>query len=130
MFPHPCGDQFEQAVQLYGVSPTGVVPDDYVVVRGGNSPMPATGTLFSGAAGPTLLAAACAVPHGQLRATTAGAIRAAGGTVVWQPGLARSGTINKQHVHVTELGRPRSPRTRAVTRCPWRSGWREFRRLT
>jgi len=64
--------------------------------------MPATGIEFSCSAGPTLDEAACAVPYGQLRTTTAGAIRAAGGIVKWKPEFSQRRTMNKQHVHVTE----------------------------
>ena len=101
-FPHPCGDQFEQAV-TGGADPTTVVPDDYVVVKGGTLPLPAAGEAFSGAVGPTLGAAA-AVPHGQIRITTAGAIRAAGGVVTWLREKSRHHTINRQHVNITEGG--------------------------
>ena len=45
--------------------------------------MPAPGETFSGAVGPSLEAAAGAVPHGQIRYTTAGEIRARGGVVEW-----------------------------------------------
>lgn len=79
MFPHPCGDQFEHAV-ANGADPNAVVPDDYVVVKGGTLPLPTAGEVFSGAVGPSLIDAAAAVPHGQIRITTAGDIRAAGGT--------------------------------------------------
>jgi len=103
MFPHPCGDQLERAVAA-GADPLTVVPGDYVVVRGGTKPMPPPGTPFSASVGPTVDAAACAVPHGQLRATAAGAIRAAGGSVVWVPQPSPKSMMNNQHVHVTEGG--------------------------
>lgn len=73
MFPHPCGAAFEQAV-ANGADPKTVVPDDYVVVKGGTLPLPGPGIEFSGAVGPTLLDAAAAVPHGQIRITTVGAV--------------------------------------------------------
>ena len=64
------------------------------------------GTTFSGAYGPfeaTLEDASSGVPHGQVRATTAGEIRAAGGSVTWVPQLNRSGTAtNLQHVNIVE----------------------------
>ena len=103
MFPHPCGDELEQGVAA-GADPKSVVPDDYVVVKGGTLPLPAAGVPFSGAVGPTLTDAAAAVPHGQLRITTAGAIRAAGGEVRWAPEKSRHQTINHQHVNITEAG--------------------------
>lgn len=57
------------------------VPGSNVVVRGGTKPMPPQGTTFSGASGKTLQEAASGVPHNQVRTTTAGAVRAAGGKV-------------------------------------------------
>lgn len=103
MFPDACGEQLEQAVAA-GADPKAVVPDDYVVLRGGTKPVP-VGEVFSCATGPTTAAAGCAIPNNQARATTAGAIRAAGGVVEWVPEFSPRGTMNKQHVHVTE-GRP------------------------
>jgi len=44
--------------------------------------------------------AAAGVPHGQIRASTAGEIRAGGGTVDVAPELTRSGVLNEQHVNV------------------------------
>jgi hypothetical protein len=103
MFPHACGEAFEQAVAAGG-DPEAVVPDDYVVVKGGTLPLPQAGSgeAFSGAVGPTLTDAAAAVPHGQIRATTAGAIRSAGGTVTWAPEKSRRHTLNRQHVNIVE----------------------------
>ena len=79
------------------------VLDTDVVVRGGQSPLPEPGTVFSDSYGSTLEAAASGVVHGAIRATTAGAIRAAGGTVTHAPETAYSGgPINEKHVDVTE----------------------------
>ena len=103
MFPDACGAGFAEAVKQ-GADPKPVIPDDYVIVRGGASPLDPPGTTFSGAIGPTLEAAAAAVPHGQIRVATVGAIRARGGTVEWAPELSRHGTPNQQHVNVTEAG--------------------------
>jgi hypothetical protein len=103
MFPHPCGPEFERQVAA-GADPRFVVPDEYVVVRGGTKPMPKPGTEFSCFTGPDLEAAGCAIQHGQIRMTTAGAIRAAGGKVSWLPDLSPRGIMNLQHVHVTESG--------------------------
>ena len=103
MFPDPCGEVFEQAVAS-GVDRARVVPDDYGVVRGGTSPMPAPGKLFSGATGPTISAAAAAVPFGQVRTSTVGAIRARGGTVIWKPEMSKNLTFNRQHVNIMEGG--------------------------
>jgi hypothetical protein len=102
MFPHPCGDDFAMLVAA-GADPTTVVPDDYVVVRGGTKPIPTAGQEYSAHVGPTLDAAAAAVPYGQVRVTTAGEIRRAGGIVNWYPQPSRHGTANNQHVHVTEM---------------------------
>ena len=103
MFPHPCGEEFERAVAA-GADPKTVVPDGYAVLRGGTKPIPATGEEFSCAVGPTVEAAGLAIPNNQGRVATAGTIRAAGGSVVWVPELSPRGTMNKQHVHVTEAG--------------------------
>ncbi len=79
------------------------VLDTDVVVRGGQSPLPEPGTVFSGSYGPILEAAASGVVHGTIRATTAGALRAAGGTVEHAPEAAYpGGPLNQRHVHVTE----------------------------
>ena len=75
-FPHPCGEAYADAASR-GADPRTVIPDDHIIVHGGITPIPPPGAKFSGAAGPTLEAAAVAVPHGKVRATTAGAIRGA-----------------------------------------------------
>jgi hypothetical protein len=103
MFPDPCGEAFEKAVAA-GAEPALVVPDEYVVVRGGTSPMPPIGQQFSGATGPSVSAAAAAVPFGRIRIATVGAIRALGGSVVWQPELSKGKTWNRQHVNIVEGG--------------------------
>ncbi len=103
MFPDPCGRQLAEAVRN-GADPKLVVPDDYVVVRGGLKPLAPPGDEFSASVGPTLEAAACAVPHGTVRVTTAGEIRGRGGTVEWFEEHTPHGTLNEQHVHVTEPG--------------------------
>src|SRR5438876_9808703 len=89
---------------MAGADPYLVVPDDYYVVRGGIRAWPAAGTEFSASVGPTLHAAAAAVPNGTIRASTAGQIRAAGGTIQWLPEHSPRGTLNRQHVHVMEVG--------------------------
>jgi hypothetical protein len=103
MFPHPCGEQLEKAVAA-GADPRAVVPDDYILARGGTKPMPPAGEEFSVSCGPSLEAAGCGVQHGQVRAATAGQVRAAGGVVEWLPELSPRGTMNFQHAHVTEPG--------------------------
>src|SRR6266511_1367636 len=103
MFPHPSGADLAEDVRN-GADPKTVVPNAYVVVRGGTKPIPPSGDAFSATAGPTVEAAAAAVPHGQVRVTTAGAIRQKGGTVEWAPEYSPHGTLNQQHVQVTENG--------------------------
>jgi hypothetical protein len=103
MFPHPCGEEFEKLVAS-GADPRTVVPDEYVVVRGGTKPLPPLGVEFSCASGPDLESAACAVPYNQIRIATAGAIRLLGGTVEWKAEYSQRRTLNKQHVHVVESG--------------------------
>ncbi len=79
----------------------GDVPDSNVVVKGGTRPPPSE--TFSGAQGRTLGEAGQGVPHNQVQATTAGDIRASGGTVDVAPEPAGPGSpvINYQHVNVT-----------------------------
>jgi hypothetical protein len=103
MFPHPCGEQFEKAVAA-GADPAAVVPNEYAVAKGGSTPIPGPGVLFSGAVGPTPELAAAAVPHGQVQLSTVGAIRDAGGRVTWVTEVSRAGTLNRQHVNITEAG--------------------------
>jgi hypothetical protein len=103
MFPHPCGEQLERAVAA-GADPRSVVPDDYVLVKGGTIPLPTDGGVFSGTVGPTLEAAGCAVPHGQIRISTVAAVRKAGGVVWWEPEFSRQRTRNCQHVNIIEVG--------------------------
>ena len=103
MFPHPCGAELEAAVAA-GADPRTVVPDSFVVVRGGLKPHPPTGEVVSGSVGPDLETAGCAIAHGNMRVTTAGAIRAAGGSIVWEPEITPAGTMNYQHVNVVEMG--------------------------
>ncbi|MGW4215209.1 polymorphic toxin-type HINT domain-containing protein [Lentzea sp. NPDC004789] len=77
------------------------VPDDYVIVRGGQSPMPGAGEVFSGSMGTSVGEAGAGVPHGSIRVTTAGAIRAAGGTVTYAPEPTAGGAMNYNHVNVS-----------------------------
>jgi RHS repeat-associated protein len=80
----------------------GDAPNATVIVRGGQSEMPAPGTTFSGSQGATTAEAAAGVPHGQIRESTARDIRAGGGKVEVKPERARSGTLNPKHVDVRE----------------------------
>jgi hypothetical protein len=88
---------------LAGADRGTIVPDEYFPVKGGTMPIPPAGVIFSGAAGRTLEAAACAVPHGQLRFTTVAAVRAAGATVRWRPELSRNRTLNRKPVNIAEV---------------------------
>jgi len=74
--------------------------ENTVVVRGGTSDVPQPGEVFSGAYGQTLDEAGAYVPYGQIRPTTAGQIRAGGGTVEVVPEMTRSGVMNEHHVNI------------------------------
>jgi len=89
-----------------GANPATAVPNIYSVVRGGQGAMPPPGTVFSGSMGSTVAEAAAGVPHGTIRATTAGAIRGQGGTVTLAPELTRGGSLNPIHVNVMEGAQP------------------------
>ncbi len=81
------------------VAPNGLA-DDVVIVRGGQSPVPAPGEVFSGAYGSTIDDAAAYVPHRSIRTSTVGDITQAGGTVDVVPELTRSGVLNTRHVDI------------------------------
>jgi RHS repeat-associated protein len=85
-----------------GMRAEAAVPDANVVVRGGEGEMPPQGTTFSGAHGATVEDAAQGVPHGQIRTSTAGDIRDAGGSVRSAPERTRSGNMNNKHVNIRE----------------------------
>jgi hypothetical protein len=88
-----------------GADPKTVIPNEFVIIRGGIAPQPDPGTIFSGAMGRTLEEAGIGVPHNQIRVTTAGDIRATGGTVELAPEpTAKTGTLNILHVNVNEGG--------------------------
>jgi RHS repeat-associated protein len=78
-------------------------PDEFAVVRGGTNPMPPAGEEFSAAAGPEVEDAAGSLKYGSIRTTTAGEIRAGGGTVtrVPEPVGVNDPRINYRHVNVT-----------------------------
>lgn len=80
--------------------------EEMIVVRGGMSELPAAGEVFSGAAGNTLEEAAAGVPHGTIRTSTVGEIRAGGGTVELKPELSRGGVLNERHVDICMGGGP------------------------
>jgi RHS repeat-associated protein len=78
------------------------LPDSTIIARGGvANPIPPPGEEFSGAQGQTVQEAGQGVPNGQFRWTTAGDIRAGGGTVEPAPEYNdRVGKVNYQHVNV------------------------------
>jgi RHS repeat-associated protein len=76
------------------------VPGAWIVVRGGTKELPPPGEVFSGAAGRTLEEAGSGVAHGTIRQTTAGEIRAGGGTVEHAPEVTRGGNLNEKHVNI------------------------------
>jgi hypothetical protein len=78
---HNCGESDVNSATL---------SDDMVVVRGGQSELPKPGVEEAGAF----------VPHGSLRATTAGQIRAGGGSVEVAPEMTRGGNLNENHVNI------------------------------
>jgi RHS repeat-associated protein len=79
----------------------GGVPDAWPVVKGGTKPPPAPGEVFSTSYGRTLNEAGAGVPHGQIQPTTAGQIRAGGGSVDVAPEMTGT-TMNYQHANVIE----------------------------
>jgi RHS repeat-associated protein len=77
------------------------VPGSDVVVRGGTQPLPTGDQVYSGAHGPTLQDAGRGVPNGQVQASTASAIRKAGGQVRSAPEPSYDGgPINPRHVNI------------------------------
>lgn len=86
-----------------GADPKTVIPDDTVIVRGGRNYQPQPGEKISAQMGSSVGEAASGLPHGTVRVATAGAIRAAGGTVELIPEDAwKGGPPNTWHVNVTE----------------------------
>jgi hypothetical protein len=77
------------------------IPDSTIIARGGQTPMPPAGEVFSGSQGQTVEEAGQGVVHGSFRFTTAGDIRTAGGMVEPAPEFnERVGQFNYQHVDV------------------------------
>jgi RHS repeat-associated protein len=77
------------------------ISDETIIARGGVAELPAAGEVFSGAQGQSVEEAAAGIKHGQIRVTTAGDIRAGGGTVVPKPELDPNvGAVNHQHVDI------------------------------
>jgi hypothetical protein len=83
----------------------GYIPDDSIIVKGGTKAPPMPGEEFSTSHGATLEEAGAGVPHGQVQPTTAGAIRANGGTVTPAPEMTGN-VMNYQHANVVEGSAP------------------------
>jgi RHS repeat-associated protein len=83
----------------------GYVPNESVIVKGGTKPPPVPGEEFSISYGVTLDEAGAGVPHGQIQPSTAGQIRANGGTVTPAPEMTGD-TMNYQHANVVEGDTP------------------------
>ena len=93
-----------------GVDPKVVVPNDALIVRGGQIYQPQPGDVISAQMGANIAEAASGLPHGTVRVATAGAIRAAGGVVELDPEPAwKGGPVNTWHVSVTEGSHPAFP---------------------
>jgi hypothetical protein len=92
------------AIDLGGDDPSANdsgVSDSTIIVRGGVSDLPASGETFSGTQGSSVEEAAGGLKHGQFRWTTAGEIRASGGSVETAPELDPGvGQVNYQHMDV------------------------------
>ena len=87
-----------------------VIPDDAIIVRGGRQYAAKPGDVMSAQMGSSVSEAASGLPHGTVRTTTAGKIRAAGGTVALVPEPAwPGGPLNTWHVNVTEGAAPVFP---------------------
>jgi hypothetical protein len=77
------------------------IPDSTIIARGGQSSLPPPGEVFFGRAGADVEEAGQGVVHGSFRWTTAGDIRAEGGTVEPAPEFNKGvGQTNYQHVDV------------------------------
>jgi hypothetical protein len=87
-----------------------VVPDSAIIVRGGQAYTHQPGSILSAQMGSSATEAAAGLPHGTVRITTAGAIRAAGGTVELAPeAVYPGGPLNTWHVNITEGVSPAFP---------------------
>jgi hypothetical protein len=102
-----------------GADPQSVIPDDAIIVRGGKAYQPRPGNIVSAQMGTDAKSAASGLPHGSVRITTAGEIRAAGGTVKLAPEPAwRGGPLNTWHVNVTEGLQPAFPQEEGANPVP------------
>ncbi len=103
--PNPLVEQLEA-----GGNPSTVVPDSAIIVRGGRAYAPQPGNVISARMGSSATEAAAGLPHGTVRVTTAGEIRAAGGMVELVPEAAYpGGPLNTWHVNITEGANPAFP---------------------
>jgi hypothetical protein len=103
--PNPLVKQVEA-----GANPKTVIPDDTIIVRGGQNYAPQEGNVISAQMGANATDAAAGLPHGTVRPVTAGEIRAAGGTVELVPEpVYPGGPVNTWHVNVTEGAKPAFP---------------------
>lgn len=84
--PNPLVKQLEA-----GANPKTVVPDSAIIVRGGRAYTHQAGNIISAQMGSSAAEGAAGLPHGTIRVTTAGEIRAAGGTVELVPEPAYPG---------------------------------------
>jgi hypothetical protein len=86
-----------------GADAKAVVPDGAIIVRGGRNYQHQDGNVISAQMGANLEDTASGLPHGTVRATTAGHIRSSGGAVELMPEPAwEGGPDNTWHVNVTE----------------------------
>jgi hypothetical protein len=93
-----------------GADPKTIVPDDTIIVRGGQAYCHQAGISISAQMGLTYEEAASGLPHGTIRITTAGNIRAAGGSVELMPeAVYPGGPLNTWHVNITEGAMPAFP---------------------
>jgi hypothetical protein len=93
-----------------GANPKTVVPDGAIIVRGGKAYTHQPGNTISAQMGSRAAEAAAGLPHGTVRITSAGAIRAAGGTVELVPEpVYPGGPVNTWHVNITEGANPAFP---------------------
>ena len=102
-----------------GADPKTVVPDDAVIVRGGANYKHEPGNIISAQMGDSVKNAASGFNYGTIRPTTAGEIRAAGGTVELIPEPAwEGGPVNTWHVNVIEGPKPSFPEKSMTTPVP------------
>jgi hypothetical protein len=93
-----------------GANPKAIVPDNAIIVRGGQVYRHQPRSIISAQMGSNAADAASGLPHGTVRITTAGEIRAAGGTVELVPEpVYLGGPVNSWHVSITEGTSPAFP---------------------